>query len=227
MTFFIRLITETLDGQQALAAVPQIQDGLTGQISLPTYIAYLTEAYHHVKHTVPLMQAAKAGLDDRHARFRDALDEYIAEETGHEAWILNDIRNCGGDAEAVRNGQPRAATQAMVDYAYDYIATVNPMGFFGMVLVLEGTSVRLATEGAQAVAKSLNLGPQCFSYLTSHGALDQDHLVFFQKLMDEVDDPADQAAIIEVAKGVFQRFADVFRSIPHTRVQAQEIAHVL
>ncbi len=227
MTFFIRLITETVEGQQALAAVPQIQDGLTGQISLATYIAYLTEAYHHVKHTVPLMQAAKARLDDGHARFRHALDEYIAEETGHEAWILNDIRHCGGDAEAVRLGRPRAATQAMVDYAYDYIATVNPMGFFGMVLVLEGTSVRLATEGAQAVARSLDLGPQCFSYLTSHGALDQDHLVFFQKLMDEVEDPADQAAIVEVAKGIFQRFADVFRAIPHSRVQVQEIAHVL
>jgi hypothetical protein len=223
VTFFQRLITETAQGQQTLAAVPQIQDGLAGAISRETYIAYLTEAYHHVKHTVPLMQAARAGLDDAHDRFRHALDEYIAEETGHEAWILNDIRNCGGDPEAVRHGTPRAATQAMVDYAYDYIRRVNPMGFFGMVLVLEGTSVRLATQGAEAVAKNLGLGPQCFSYLTSHGALDQEHLVFFQKLMDEVDDPADQAAIIEVAGGVFTLFAGVFAAIPHSR----EAAHVI
>lgn len=223
MTFFQRLITETAQGQQTLAAVPQIQDGLAGAISRETYIAYLTEAYHHVKHTVPLMQAAKAGLDDAHDRFRHALDEYIAEETGHEEWILNDIRNCGGDPEAVRNGAPRAATQAMVDYAYDYIRRVNPMGFFGMVLVLEGTSVRLATQGAEAVARNLGLGPQCFSYLTSHGALDQDHLVFFQKLMDEVDDPADQAAIIEVAGGVFTLFAGVFAAIPHSREAARVV----
>lgn len=223
MTFFQRLITETAQGQQTLAAVPQIQDGLAGAISRETYIAYLTEAYHHVKHTVPLMQAARAGLDDAHDRFRHALDEYIAEETGHEAWILNDIRNCGGDPEAVRDGTPRAATRAMVDYAYDYIRRVNPMGFFGMVLVLEGTSVRLATQGAEAVARTLGLGPQCFSYLTSHGALDQEHLVFFQRLMDEVDDPADQAAIIEVANGVFTLFAGVFAAIPHSR----EAAHVV
>jgi len=223
VTFFQRLTTETPQGQQTLASVPQIQDGLTGAISRETYIAYLTEAYHHVKHTVPLMQAARAGLDDAHQRFREALDEYIAEETGHEEWILNDIRNCGGDPEAVRNGTPRAATQAMVDYAYDYIRRVNPMGFFGMVLVLEGTSVRLATQGAEAVARNLGLGPQCFSYLTSHGALDQEHLVFFQNLMGEVDDPADQAAIIEVANGVFTLFAGVFAAIPHTR----EAAHVV
>jgi pyrroloquinoline quinone (PQQ) biosynthesis protein C len=223
VTFFQRLVTETAGGQQALASVPQIQDGLAGRISRETYIAYLTEAYHHVKHTVPLMQAAKARLDDRHARFRDALDEYIAEETGHEAWILNDIRNAGGDADAVRRGEPRAATRAMVDYVYDYIARENPMGFFGMVLVLEGTSVRLATQGAAAVAASLGLGPECFSYLSSHGAVDQHHLAFFQRLMDDIDDPDDQRAIVTVAGAVFQLFAEVFRAIPHDRSLAHAV----
>ena len=224
MTFFERLAAETREGREALAATPQIRDGLSGRISRETYIAYLTEAYHHVKHTVPLMQAARARLNENQARYREALDDYIAEETGHEAWILNDIRHCGGDADAVRDGAPRPATQAMVDYAYDYIARVNPVGFFGMVMVLEGTSVQLATQGAAAVAASLGLGPECFSYLRSHGALDQDHMVFFQNLMAQVDDPADQAAIIEVARSIFHLFADVFRSIPHDLGEARHVA---
>jgi len=223
MPFFSRLISETVEGQAALAAVPQIQDGLAGRISRETYIAYLTEAYHHVKHTVPLMQAARKRLDPDHQGFKAALDEYIDEETGHEAWILNDIRNAGGDPDAVRNGRPRPATQAMVDFVYDYIERRNPMGFFGMVLVLEGTSTQLATRGAKAVAESLGLGPECFSYLTSHGALDLEHMAFFQRLMDTVEAPEDQAAIIEVASAVFRLFADVFRSIPHDR----EMAHAV
>ncbi|WP_233206754.1 TenA family transcriptional regulator [Caulobacter sp. FWC2] len=220
MTFYQRLVTETVDGQMGLASVPQIQDGLTGRISRETYIAYLTEAYHHVKHTVPLMQAARARMDHDHQRFVEALDEYITEETGHEHWILSDIKNCGGDPVAVRDGEPRPATLAMTDYAYDYIRQANPMGFFGMVFVLEGTSVRLATQGAEAVARNLGLGPECFSYLSSHGALDMEHLTFFEKLMNQVDDPADQAAIIEVAKAIFERFANVFRAIPHVREAA-------
>lgn len=227
MSFFQRLIAETAEGQATIAAVPQIQDGLAGRISRETYIAYLTEAYHHVKHTVPLLRTAKARLDEAHAPFKAALDEYIAEETGHELWILNDIRNSGGDAEAVRNGQPREATRRMVEFAYDYIDRVNPMGFFGMVLVLEGTSVALATQGAEAVAKSLGLGPASFTYLTSHGALDQDHMVFFQRLMDRVEDPGDQAAIIEVAQAVFSLFAEVFRAIPHDRTQIEGAAHAV
>lgn len=220
MTFYQRLVTETVDGQMALASTPQIQDGLVGRISRETYIAYLTEAYHHVKHTVPLMQAARARMDPAHQRFVEALDEYIAEETGHEHWILSDIKNCGGDAAAVRDGDPRPATLAMTDYAYDYIRNANPMGFFGMVFVLEGTSVRLATQGAEAVARNLGLGPECFSYLTSHGSLDMEHLTFFETLMNQVDDPADQDAIIEVAQAIFERFANVFRAIPHVRETA-------
>ena len=215
MTLFSRLIAETVDDYRALAAVPQIRDGLAGLISRETYVAYLAEAYHHVRHTVPLMRAARARLDDAHDRFRLALDDYITEETGHEAWILDDIGACGGDPEAVRAGQPRDATRRMVAFAYDRIRAANPMGFFGMVFVLESVSIRLATQGASALASSLGLPPECFSYLSSHGAIDQEHLVFLQRLLDDVEDAGDQSAIIEMAKQIFALFADVFRAIPH------------
>jgi len=223
MSFFQRLVQETAAERQVLQSTPQILDGLAGRISLATYIAYLTEAFHHVSHTVPLMEAAKANLGPDRVRFSDALDEYIDEETGHERWILNDIRACGGDAEAAAASTPRPATQAMIDFAYHTIRNVNPMGFFGMVFVLEGTSVQLATQGAAAVRGSLGLPPQAFSYLTSHGSLDVSHMAFFQGLMDEVEDSADQDAIVAAAKRIFLLFADVFSAIPHDREAAHAV----
>ncbi|HRE36118.1 MAG TPA: iron-containing redox enzyme family protein, partial [Sphingopyxis terrae] len=120
------------------------------------------------------MKAARARLGGRPAIVA-ALDDYIADETGHEEWILSDIAVAGGDAAAVRASAPAPATAAMVDHAYRRIATGNAMAFFGMVYVLESVSVALATRGASAVAKNLGLPPQAFTYLTSHGALDQDH----------------------------------------------------
>ena len=215
MSFFERLEGETSAERFALYSVPQLLDGVAGKISRDTYVAYLTEAYHHVSHTVPLLTAARDRMDEAHAPFRAALDEYIAEETGHEQWILNDIARSGGDAEAVRTGAPRSSTELMVAFAYDYVSRINPMGMFGMVYVLEGTSIALATHGAGAVSKSLGLGPECFSYLSSHGSLDQEHMKFFETLVNQVTDPVDQAAILHVAKRVFVLFADMFRSIPH------------
>lgn len=223
--FFDRLVTETEPSRLSLLSVPQIQDGLTGRISLETYIAYLTEAYHHVKHTVPLMQAARAALRPDQEWLIPALDEYIEEEEGHEEWILNDIRHAGGNAEAVRHGTPRAATQAMVDEAYRFIRQENAAGFFGMVYVLEGTSTAIATHGAEAVRKSLNLPKSCFTYLTSHGSLDIQHMEFFRTLMNRVTDPTDQQAIITMANCVFGLFAGLFRAIPHSR-HTDEVRHV-
>ena len=80
---------------------------------------------------------------------RGAIAEYIDEEYGHQEWILNDIRACGGDAEAVRTGQPGLSIELMVAFLYDQISRSNPMGFFGMVQVLEGTSVAIALNVAE------------------------------------------------------------------------------
>lgn len=216
MSFFTTLQQETADARLALVAVPQIRDGLAGRISRETYLAYLAEAFHHVSHTVPLLTLARDRMDGDHAVFRAALDDYIAEETGHEAWILDDIAACGGDPRTVRQDGPRPATARMVAAAYDEVGGGNPMAMFGMVYVLEGTSVALASAGASAVGAALGLGPEAFSYLSSHGALDQDHLAFFAGLMDQVDQPVDRAAIVAMARRMFDLFADVFRSIPHT-----------
>jgi hypothetical protein len=215
MTFFECLMKDTAEERQYLLDTPQIKDGLAGRISLSMYIAYLTQAYHHVSHTVPLMRRTKELLSEGQRWMVPALDEYIAEESGHEQWILDDIAAAGGDSEAVRNSAPNMATEIMVSYVYDYVNRINPVGFFGMVLVLEGTSTQLATAAAGAIRTSLNLPESCFRYLTSHGSLDIGHMRFFENLMNQISDSADKNAIIHMARRMYVLFANMFRAIPH------------
>ncbi len=146
MSFFDTLQMQTTQERQALFAVPVIRDALAGHVSLDSYVAFLTQAYHHVRHTVPLMMACGARLPSRLEWLRGAVCEYIEEEYGHEQWILNDINACGADWEAVRDGRPALPIELMVAYLYDLIARGNPVGLFGMVNVLEGTSIALATQ---------------------------------------------------------------------------------
>ena len=220
MTFHDRLLAETEAARQGLLGTPIIQGALAGRVSVPSYVAFLTEAYHHVRHTVPLLAAARDALRPHQAWLRDALDEYIEEEAGHDEWILNDIAACGGDAEAVRRGRPGHATEVMVAYAYDTIARVNPVAFFGMVHVLEGTSVSLALMAADAIQKPLGLPDAAFSYLRSHGTLDQQHTATFALLMAQIDDPADQADIVHAARAFFRLYGEVFRSLPLPQAEA-------
>ncbi len=213
MTFFEQLEFATQAEQAELQSIPIIRQAMAGQVSLNQYVGFLTQAYHHVKHTVPLLMACGARLLDDKEWLREAIAHYITEETGHQEWILSDIAVCGGDAEAVRHGQPAFATELMVAYAYDTIARGNPVGFFGMVHVLEGTSIQLATNTASVLQKSLNLPAQAFTYLSSHGALDLEHVAFFRDLVNRLDSEQDRTSLIHCARNVFRLYGDIFRSL--------------
>ena len=212
---FEELVRRTEPARAGLVAIPVIQDCLAGRVTRAQYLAFLGEAYHHVRHTVPLLMACGSRLEDPTAAWlRPALAEYIAEETGHEAWILDDIAASGGDPEAVRRKGPGLATELMVAYVYDYIERGNPVGFLGMVHVLEGTSVALATEAAQAMRKALDLPETAFTYLTSHGSLDRKHVQYFASLVEKLERPEDRDAVAHVAGVVYRLYGDIFRSLP-------------
>jgi pyrroloquinoline quinone (PQQ) biosynthesis protein C len=104
----------------------------------------------------------------------------------------------------------------MVAYAYDMVQRINPVGFFGMVHVLEGTSITTADRAAESIQKALGLPSKAFSYLRSHGALDLEHVKFFESLMNKIDNADEQQLIIHSAKMFFKLYGDVFRSLTET-----------
>jgi len=213
MTFFQTLQARTEAARAELLAAPIIRRALAGQITLAEYTAFLEQAYHHVRHTVPLLMATGARLPERHGWLRSAVAEYIEEEIGHEEWILNDLAACGCDREAVRAGAPAIATELMVAYAYDTVQRINPLGFFGMVHVLEGTSIAVADRAADTIRASLGLPKKAFSYLYSHGSLDLEHVQFFESLVNRIEDPRDQDAIVHAAVVFYRLYGDIFRSL--------------
>ncbi|WP_419792818.1 TenA family transcriptional regulator [Serratia fonticola] len=196
MSFYQLLQRETAVDREKLLSAPVIEACRCGNINAEMYIAFLTQAFYHVSHTVPLLMTAGGRMNSEYEWVRGAIAEYIDEEYGHQEWILNDIRTCGGDAEAVRHGQPVLAIELMIAFLYDHVSRLNPMGIFGMVHVLEGTSVAIATTVAEQLKQGLGLPEKAMSYLSSHGELDKEHLAFFASLMDQVEKSEDRAAII-------------------------------
>lgn len=218
MTFYQTLLKETEQERNALMSLPLITQGAKGQISRETYIAFLTQAYHHVKHTTPLLMSCGGRLSGQYEWLRTAIGEYIEEEMGHQEWVLNDIAECGANKEAVRASQTietsaSQATEVMIAYAYDMINRVNPVGFFGMVLVLEGTSTAVATQAGEKLMSGLNLPKKAFSYLLSHGSLDISHVSFYESLVNQITDTNDQATLIHSAKVFYKLYGDIFKDI--------------
>jgi len=212
--FYTDLLLATQQERYELQKIEALQKGVSGNISLPTYQAFLTEAFHHVKHTTPLLMACGSRIAHNQEWVREAIATYIEEELGHQEWILNDLKATGLDPETVRHGKPSVATELMVAYAYDSIYRTNPISFFGMVLVLEGTSIALASGAAEKIKANLNLPDSALTYLTSHGALDIEHIGFYESLMNKITFKKDQQAIVHAAKVFYKLYGDIFRSIP-------------
>lgn len=213
MDFYPQLQQATAGERTALLSSPLITAALTGQVNRQHYLNFLTRAFHHVKHTVPLLMACGSRLPDRQEWLRSAVAHYIEEELGHHEWILNDITAAGGDAAAVRASQPDFDTDLMVAYAYDLVTRRNPIGFFGMVYVLEGTSVSLATHAARALQDALELPPSAFTYLSSHGALDVEHIGDYERLVNRLDTPDDREAVVTNVRTFFRLYGNVLRGI--------------
>jgi pyrroloquinoline quinone (PQQ) biosynthesis protein C len=216
--FYIRLLTDTGQARTDFLSIPIIVDTLAHGAGRAQYLHYLSQAYHHVRHTCPLLAAAIARCGTQDERYRDALFHYIEEERGHERWILNDIAALGGDTDAVRTGEGGDAVRVMVGYAWYAVEHVSPYALLGMVHVLEGMSMVLAQQAAASIGDTLGVNPgdtggSGFSYLTSHGALDREHVAFFRDLVDGIHDAQRQHVIVDTARIMYRLFGDVFRGL--------------
>jgi pyrroloquinoline quinone (PQQ) biosynthesis protein C len=210
---FHELTARTAGDRAQLQAVPVIARALRGDVTRELYLAFLGQAYHHVRHTVPLLMAVGARLPARQHWLQQELVHYLEEEQGHDEWILSDIDAAGGDAAQVRTGEPAIETDAMVAYAYDTAMRRNPVGFFGMVYVLEGTSAALALDAADAIQRTLGLPDKAFTYLRSHGSLDRQHIGHLASIVDRFDGAIDLPAVVTCARAMFRLYGDVFRSL--------------
>lgn len=212
MAFHDRLTAETAAERNAFLHIPIVAHATVHGAARETYLAFLEQAYHHVRHTFPLLALAASRTGDEY--YQDALVEYMEEERGHEKWILDDIRFLGGDADAVAKGEPGQACAIMIGYAYYAIEHVSPYAMLGSVHVLEGLSVMLADKLADVLKTTLGLPDDAgFSYLRSHGALDQEHVAFFRDTINGFKDRAIQDLIIAQSKIFYRLYGNIFQDI--------------
>ncbi|MEH5628088.1 hypothetical protein [Citrobacter freundii] len=70
MSFYNKLQQQTEAERWSLLSSPVIARCQTGDISRDLYIAFLTQAYYHVSHTVPLLMSAGSRLPASHEAIR-------------------------------------------------------------------------------------------------------------------------------------------------------------
>jgi heme oxygenase len=100
----------------------------------------------------------------------------------------------------------------------------NPVAFFGMVFVLEGASVALASSAADRIQATLQLPNRAMTYLRSHGELDQQHVHDLYRILDRLEQDEDRAAVERCARVMFRLYGNVFRELDDVSALSSEEA---
>ncbi|MEZ4749052.1 MAG: iron-containing redox enzyme family protein [Bdellovibrionota bacterium] len=211
MTPYQMLQQATAADLERFCAVPFARRFFEGHsVPLECYEDFLRQAYHRVKHTVPLLAATLANHPEEPVR--SALRHYINEEFGHQEWVLSDLRSLGVDVNVVRAEKPYPTVDALIHAMYWSIYKVNPWCMFGMIYVLEDMSVRIAHKMVAAIKRDYDLTAKSFVYLSTHGDVDVDHTEFLQNTIDSnLRNDSDLADVIQTAKTVYRTWGEVWR----------------
>ena len=91
-----------------------------------------------------------------------------------------------------------------------------------MVHVLEGTSMALATTAAAGDPRARSgCRPTAFTLPRLRTARStRSTCASSPDLMDRLEDPADRAAVVHVATGVYRLYGDIFRALPRVDAPA-------
>jgi pyrroloquinoline quinone (PQQ) biosynthesis protein C len=213
MSFFISLVELTDASRRELETIPKVHSMIHRGLTLDEYKAFLHDLFHIVWHFCPIMAAAAARCDDRFADVRLDLYERIAEEKGHEAWVMEDILAMGGDAATARATPPSPPAQAMIAFNYYASDRVHPCSVLGMLYMLEVVSSvyggRVSDSIARAIGRDVAAGG--FHFLTSHAAMDLEHMAKLNRLVKTIDDAGAQGAIVNATRVNFHQFGLLFR----------------
>lgn len=184
-----------------------------GNITNALYISFLTQWYHILKHTSPLILNVQSRLTEETEWLTDVIGEFTEQMVSHNELILNDISVCGGNMDEGRHSKPHMATELMVSYAYDTVNRINPLGILGMHHVLEGAVLSLAHRSADNIGNTSLVPKDALTYLYTHGSLLQDNADVFIGVMNRIDRSEDRNQIIRSAQIFYKLYADIFLSL--------------
>ncbi len=163
-----------------------------------TYPALLVETFHYVKHSCSLMNRACAHLGNDRSDLQCYLAQHIAEEVGHENWVLNDLEELGYKRESVVSSPPLPETLNLIGSQLYVIDFCHPAGLLGYIYVMESQAP--TEESLLMIQESYEIEPTAMSFLIRHGEADVQHKRELVNALDKwLNHPTEQEAALTSA----------------------------
>ncbi|MFF6904453.1 iron-containing redox enzyme family protein [Streptomyces sp. NPDC012389] len=169
---------------------------------LERYRTYLCTMHAVIRASVPLMElalrrASDAPGDPLSEPLAAYLVEHIQEETGHDAWLLEDLVAAGADPADALGPLPPPDVATLVGPQFYWIENHHPVALLGYIAVLEGYAPAPGLTGR--IAALTGLPAAALRTVREHAALDTDHLDELYALLDRLPLTRDQEAAVAVS----------------------------
>jgi hypothetical protein len=164
------------------------------------YGEYLRVMHGVVRASVPLMELAERRCADLGAGdavaapLRRYLRQHIAEERGHDDWLLADLAAFGADPAVPLTRAPPPAVARLVGPQYYWIVHHHPVALLGYIAVLEGNAPATALAGW--IVSRTGLPDAAVRTVREHAALDAGHADAVFELLDALPLTAAQTGVV-------------------------------
>jgi len=136
------------------------------------YELYLAQTFYYVKHSTRLLALSASRLDfDNHQKSHLRFIAHLKEESGHEAIVLNDLKNLNRD---IRSIPEFFSTKALYQMQYYAVEHHHALSLLGYILFLECLASMVGPGIYQSIKHHYK--PQQLSFLKLHAEEDPDHV---------------------------------------------------
>lgn len=143
-----------------------VADGRAAEI-YPEYLFWLYAimlGIGAVMETALARAAVMRAVDPVASGLAPYLEQHIAEERGHDAWVLEDLKAIGADTTAIERRIPHPAIAELIGAQYYWVLHSHPVAVLGYLAVAEGgpsmapmvKRLQLATAQADPAFRTLS-----------------------------------------------------------------------
>jgi hypothetical protein len=124
------------------------------------------------------------------------LERHLAEERGHDLWLLEDVKHLGLDPRQVVSDLPSPTLACLLGAQYFWVHHHHPVAVLGYIAVVEMNPPTVAA--LEEVIERASLPRGAFRTLFEHAELDPQHGADLRQCLDELPLTDDQRALVRM-----------------------------
>ena len=212
----IELALVWADFERMLRSVPLVRRLEDGEATIEDYRRLLVNLRQQVIEGARWIARAASSVSIQYFPFRSMFIGHAGDEHRDYQMLERDFVAVGGTLEEIVTQPKNIGSEAFSAFMFHRAGQPDPFDLLGAMFVIEGLGKKKAGRWAEQLREHLGLTPQQTSFLTYHGANDEDHFARLRQVLESgVIDRTVAQQVVKTARTVARLYALQLEEIDH------------